>query len=294
MYMFTDMIPIYLLETFVLFGENTNLVKTAKVLNQTQPTTSRQIELLQNHFKRPLFKTVGRTKQLTEYGQQVQQYYKKSILEIRELQNKMGVIPLTNDKERLTLAGRSEFLEKYISNLSFKSCIEMISLTGSEARQRLQSGSVDIAILNENLEHHDYFRKKLFTSEWRIVYPENWKTKVPAKNLAPELWIQEAMPLPFASYDKDLTTLKNHFVKKSALPLLNIDVIAADWRLIQQAVQRQKCWSIVPEDFAKAEKVISISASSLIHTNTFFVYFLKSLTKNKDVGYLIEELKSQS
>lgn len=291
--MFIYMIPIYLLETFVLFGENANLVKTAKVLKQTQPTTSRQIELLQSHFKKPLFKTVGRNKQLTYYGQQVQQYYKKSILELRELQNKMAAVPFSNAKERLVIAGRSEILEKYISNLNFRSDIELISLNSSEIRQRMQNQTLDIAVLQENFETHDYFRKKLFTSEWRIIYPENWKTKAPSKNLSPELWIQEARPLPFASYDKDLTTLKNHFVKKPSLSGFNIEMIAADWRLIQQAVQKQKCWSIVPEDFAKAEKVIALSAQTLMNSANFYVYFLKSLVKSKDVAHLIEELKSQ-
>jgi len=287
------MIPIYLLETFVLFGENANLVKTAKVLKQTQPTTSRQIELLQSHFKKPLFKTVGRNKQLTDYGQQVQQYYKKSILELRELQAKMSVVPFSNAKERLVVAARSEILEKYISNLTFRSSLELISLNSGETRQRMQNQNFDVALLQENFEAHDYFRKKLFTSEWRIIYPESWKTKMPSKNLSPELWIQEAMPLPFASYDKDLATLKNHFVKKPSLPRLNIEMIAADWRLIQQTVQKKKCWSIVPEDFAKAEKVIALSAQTLMHSTNFYVYFLKSLAKNKDVANLIEELKSQ-
>lgn len=284
------MIPIYLLETFVLFGENANLVKTAKVLNQTQPTTSRQIELLQSHFKKPLFKTVGRTKQLTEYGRQVQQYYKKSILELRELQNKMTSIPFANEKERLVLAARSEILEKYISNLNFKSTVEMIALTGNEIRQRMQNQTLDIAVLQENFETYDYFRKKLFTSEWRIIYPESWKARTPSKNSIPELWIQEASPLPFASYDKDLSTLKSHFVKKANLPKFNIELIAADWRILQQAVSKQKCWAIVPEDFAKAEKIIALPTQSLMHANNFYVYFLKSLAKNKDVGHLISAL----
>lgn len=284
------MIPIYLIETFVLFGENTNLVKTAKVLNQTQPTTSRQIELLQSHFKKPLFKTVGRTKQLTEYGQQVQQYYKKSILELRELQNRMKSTPFTNEKERLVLAARSEILEKYISGLHFKSTIEMIALSGNEIRQRMQSQTIDIAVSQENFETYDYFRKKLFTSEWRIIYPESWKNKTPSKNSSPELWIQEASPLPFASYDKDLTNLKSHFVKKTALPKFNIELIAADWRIIQQVVAKQKCWAIVPENFAKADKVISIPTQSMMHAINFYVYFLKPLAKNKDVDHLISAL----
>lgn len=288
--MFEYMIPIYLIETFVLFGENANLVKTAKVLNQTQPTTSRQIELLQSHFKKPLFKTVGRTKQLTEYGQQVQQYYKKSILELRELQNRMPMLPFSNEKERLTLAARSEILEIYISDLNFKSTLEMFALSGNDIRQRMQNQTLDIAILQENFETYDYIRKKLFTSEWRIIYPESWKNKTPSKNLTPELWIQEASPLPFASYDKDLATLKNHFVKKSSLPKLNLELIVADWRIIRQAAIKQKCWAIVPEEFAKAEKVIGLSTQSLMNENQFYVYFLKSLAKNKDLGHLISAL----
>lgn len=286
MYILKHMIPIYLLETFVLFGENANLVKTAKVLNQTQPTTSRQIELLQSHFKKPLFKTVGRTKQLTEYGHQVQQYYKKSILELRELQNRMTTLPFAAAKERLSIAARSEFLEKYISEINFISSVEFHPASQSEIRQKIQTQSIDVAITQESIETHNYNRKKLFSSDWRIIYPETWKNKITSKS-SPEQLIQEASPLPFASYDKDLLFLKNHFIKKSNLPKFNVELVANDWRLLQKAVQNQKFWAIVPSDFAKADKVVSISANSLMYTNNFYIYFLKRLAKNKDIDQLI-------
>lgn len=286
------MIPIYLIETFVLFGENANLVKTARVLNQTQPTTSRQIELLQSYFKKPLFKSVGRTKRLTDYGEQVQQYYKRSILELRDLQNKMGTTSFSNEKEKLVIAARGEILEKYMIDLNFKSTIEMQALSGQEIRLRMQTQTLDIAILQENFESFDYFRKKLFSSEWKVIFPETWKHRLNARHAHLESWIQQALPLPFASYDKDLQTLKMHFAKKSQLPQFNVEWVTADWRLIQKAVQKQKYWSIVPESFAKAEKVISFSANDLMTSSHFYIYFLKGLSRNKDLAHIIEQLKA--
>lgn len=286
------MIPIYLIETFVLFGENTNLVRTAKALNQTQPTTSRQIELLQSYFKKPLFKSVGRTKRLTEYGEQVQQYYKNSILELRELQNKMGSTSFANEKEKLVLAARSEILEKYIVDFNFKNTVEMQALSGQEIRLRMQAQTLDIAVLQESFESFDYFRKKLFSSEWKIIFPESWRNKLTTKPSQIESWVRQASPLPFASYDKDLQTLKMHFIKKSQMPEFNIELIAPDWRLIQKSVQKQRCWSIVPEDFSKAEKVVALPANDLLISSNFYIYFLKTLQKNKDLAQMVDELKS--
>jgi DNA-binding transcriptional LysR family regulator len=257
------------------------------VLKQTQPTTSRQIELLQSYFKKPLFKTVGRTKQLTEYGQQVQLYYKKSILDLRDLQNKMTSTQFNNEKEKLIVAARSEILEKYVSKMNFNCTTELMALTGTEIRQKMHTQTIDVSILQENFESFNYFRKKLFTSHWKIIFPESWKLK--SSNA--EHFMNQALPLPFASYDKDLQAIKNSFIRSTQLPKLNIELIASDWRLILESVRRQKCWSIVPEDFAKADQVSSLTAETLLKPKTFYIYFLKDLSKNKDVQQLIENLK---
>ncbi|MCC2680140.1 MAG: Bacterial regulatory helix-turn-helix protein lysR family, partial [Pseudobdellovibrio sp.] len=49
------MIPLHLIETFVIYAENQNLAKTAKILGQTQPSASRQIVQFQGYFKKSLF-----------------------------------------------------------------------------------------------------------------------------------------------------------------------------------------------------------------------------------------------
>jgi DNA-binding transcriptional LysR family regulator len=281
------MIPLYLIETFVLFGESANLVKTAQVLNQTQPTTSRQIELLQSYFKKPLFKTVGRNKLLTDYGQKVQAYYKNSVLELRDLQNKMSSVLFNNEKEKLILAARSEILEKYISPLHFNGTTEMIALQGQEIRQRMQNQNLDVAVLQENFESYAYFRKKLFTSSWKVIFPESWKIKLSDA----EQFLNQASPLPFASYDKDFQTIKRSFTKKLKPPVFNVEVIASDWRLILDAVCRQRCWSIVPEDFSKGNRVSSYAADHFMKPSQFYIYFLKDIIKNPDLNKIIENLK---
>lgn len=281
------MIPTYLIETFVYFGETANLVKTAQILRQTQPTTSRQIELLQGYFKKPLFKTVGRNKQLTEYGKQVQQYYKKSVFELRELQNKMPSIHFGNEKEKLIVAARSEILQRYISHLDFKSTTEFIALPGQEIRQRMHHQLVDVAVLQENFESFHYFRKKLFHSTWKIIFPASWKIKASTA----DQFMNHALPLPFASYDKDLQAIKNNLISAKDFPKLNVEVIASDWRLILEAVKKQSCWSIVPSDFAKEDRILSLNADSLLKPSVFYIYALKELSKNKDVLRMIEELK---
>lgn len=287
------MIPTYLIETFVYFGETSNLVKTAQILKQTQPTTSRQIELLQGYFKKPLFKTVGRNKLLTEYGKQVQQYYKKSVFELRELQAKMPSIYFENQKEKLIVAARSEILQKYISELNFKSTTEFLSLTGQEIRQRMHNQLIDVAVLQENFESLYYFRKKLFQSNWKVIFPSSWKSKT--SNLSKLLqFINQASPLPFASYDHELQAIKANWIDPKSFPKLNIEMIASDWRLIHEAVKKQSCWSIVPCDFAKDDRITVLNADEVMRPSSFYIYALKNLSKNKDVLRMIEELKISS
>lgn len=284
------MIPVHLIETFVVFGECQNLVKTAKQLGQTQPSASRQIEQFQKFFKKPLFKVVGRQKQLTDYGSKVQSYYKKSILELRDLQQNIDRMSFQNQVERLTLAARSEILQKYISPLPFQNPIEIKALSGAQIRESLETSQLDMAVLQENFETYNYFRKKLFSDEWRLIIPKTWN---PISTTA-QAWLAEVNDAPFASYDKTLNVISLSAFKNFKLPPLNVHFVVEDWRLITDKVTQQACWAIVPSEYAaqytSKDKVIGLSLKDLMKESNFYLYFRKDLARNKDVQNLIRQL----
>src|SRR5688572_13165835 len=104
------MIPLHLIETFVIYAENQNLAKTAKILGQTQPSASRQIVQFQGYFKKALFQQKGPSKKLSAYGQEVCNYYKDGIGNLRNLRFRFDSHTILDQKNILTLAARPEIL----------------------------------------------------------------------------------------------------------------------------------------------------------------------------------------
>lgn len=281
------MIALHLIETFVLFGDTKNLVKTSKLLGQSQPSASRHIEQFQKNFKKPLFQNVRRQKLLTAYGEEVHQYYKKAIYDLRELQQGFETYSINNQQEKLNLAARTEILHKYISNLKFKSPVELMALSGEEIRQLLLENKLDMAVLQENFNSFNHFRKKLFTTNWKIIIPKSWNLSF-ASHV--QKFLDNSAQLPFAAYDKNLSYLTLNKTKSFKLPELNTHFIANDWRLLEAKVHQGQCWAVVPEEYGNRELITSLSLNQLMKETQFYIYFKKDLAKNKDVQYIVDQL----
>ncbi len=287
------MIPLHLIETFVIYAENQNLAKTAKILGQTQPSASRQIVQFQGYFKKSLFHQKGQSKKLSSYGQEVCNYYKDGIVNLRSLRTRFDGHSIQDQKNILTLAARPEILEKHITKLDFTGGIELLGLNGSQIQESLKQGQLDMAVYQENFETFDYFRKKLFSSSWSVIVPRTWKVDNKALSNSPvnlEKWLDASPLFPFAGYDKQGDYLLQNKLKSFEIPRLNTQFIANDWRLLADKVARQKCWAIVPSDYGENAHYISLNLSHKMKDTQFYLYFKKDLLKNKDVHYVIDQL----
>lgn len=274
-------IPLHLIESFVVFGESSNMVKTAKALNQTQPSVTRQLESFQSYFKKPLFKVVGRQKVLTDYGRQIQNYYRENVFEMHDLQINMNNQSFQGEGEQITLAARSEILKTYISPLKFQNPVILKTASGTEIREAMENSKIDVAVLQENFESYNYFRKKLFSSEWRILIPQSWKSNPT---------FTELKDRPFAGYHKNLLTTYSNTLKKIPFSEFNLKFVAEDWRLIADKVQQQACWAIVPQEYTLISKTDHFSLAEYFKEFHFYLYFRKDLSKNKDIQNLIAQL----
>jgi DNA-binding transcriptional LysR family regulator len=284
-----EMIPLHLIETFVVYAENQNLAKTAKILGQTQPSASRQIVQFQTYFKKALFHQKGQSKKLSTYGEEVCKYYRDSIVNLRTLRTRFDGHSIQDQKNILTLAARPEILDKHITRLNFKSGIELLAMNGNQIQESLRQGTLDMAVFHENFESYDYLRKKLFSSSWSVIVPRTWKVDNKAVSDL-EKWLVASPLHPFASYDKQSDYLLQNKLKSFNLPRLNTQFIANDWRLLADKVIQQKCWAIVPGDYSKNEHYISLSLAQKMKDTQFYLYYKKDLSRNEDLHYVIDQL----
>lgn len=280
------MIPLHLIENFIVYAETGNLAKTAKILQQTQPSASRQIVQFQKYFKKSLFQQRGTQKQLTDYGAEVCEYYKKSILDLRELRNNFSDFGLQNSKTFLQIAADSEILQQRLNSLSLKIPTEFLSLKNDEIKKALLDRQLDVAVCNAAFDSFDYIKKKVFSSGWKAIVPRTWKSET--RSL--ELWLATAPPRPFAAHDKGLEFLRLNRLKNLKLQSLNVQFVANDWRLLAEKVRQQKCWAIVPDEFADSKEFISLSMNDYMKASQFYVYFKRELAKSKDVHYIVDHL----
>ncbi len=290
-----DNIPLYLIEAFVVFGDCQNLAETAKRLSQTQPSASRQVDQFQTYFKKPLFKTVGRQKCLNEYGIDVCNYFKKNITEMHQLQKKLTSMPFYSKTQCLTLAARSEVLNAYISQLHFENVIQLKTLSGLEIREAMKYSNIDIAVLQENFVTYNYFRKKLFSTQWKLVIPKSWgENFVIAKNQhLTSMWIDSLKAKPFASYYSNIADVYPKTLKTVPFNQFNIKFIADDWRLIADQVKQQACWSIMPDSLVPKSEIISLSLTDYFKEFHFYIYFKKELAKNQEVRNILVQLSNK-
>jgi len=190
--------------------------------------------------------------------------------------------------QRLTLAARSEILQTFISPLSFKNQIQFKSATGSQIREDMENSRIDIAVLQENFVTYNYFRKKLFSSEWKLVIPRSW-----AKSSTTALpWFESQPQQPFGSYYSNPAAAYPQPLKKIFYGDFNIKFITDDWRLLADKIVQQECWSILPDNQVPQDKVLAISLGDYFKESHFYLYFKKEHAKNSDVQNILKQLSS--
>jgi DNA-binding transcriptional LysR family regulator len=280
------MIPLHLIETFVLFGESLNLSKTAILLQQSQPSASRQIDQFQSYFKQNLFQFVGKSKTLTSYGKDVHHYYKNAILNLRDLQKNIDNMPFQNSSQRLIIAARAEILHQYISPLQFTFPTEFKSYSGNDIKEAMKIKTIDMAVTQDHFDSFYYIRRKLFSTKYVIALPKSWNTKAKSAHE----WFEISRQFPFLSYDNNQESIIKNLHKGLELPKLNLILVASDWRIISKKIQQEAGWSIIPEEFSDNAKIHHIKADDIFKETKFYLYVKKELARNKNIKSVIEQL----
>lgn len=104
-----ELLPIHLIQTFVVFVESTNITEAAGRLDISQPAVSVHLKKFEERLPHPVFIKKGKRKQLSEYGRAI---YKELSQRYHHLQDSINVVneAFLERKQELRVLGPSELL----------------------------------------------------------------------------------------------------------------------------------------------------------------------------------------
>ncbi|PLR84905.1 hypothetical protein CVD25_13530 [Bacillus canaveralius] len=163
------------LKTFYYVAIYLNFSKAAEKISLSQPAVSRQIEVLESHYKLPLFNRAGRKVELTDAGRRLLQYAEQILLLAEETEKAMHSLNNLEAGEINLGSGTTignyllpslvvEFQQKYpniIINL-------MIDKTDSII-EKLKKGDLDVAIVAKTMSYPEFNYKALLNDEIILI-----------------------------------------------------------------------------------------------------------------------------
>lgn len=242
------------LRSFDTFATSANITEAAKTLGISQPAVTLHLKNMESAFDLPIFQNVGRRKQLTPFGRELQQVIHEALLNLDRKINHLNILHSDPQQVQLRLGGRREILEKILTKLSSELHIKAVSCNSDEAIARLKSLDLDIAFTHTRPDSTDLIAKPIFKEFAQlIVHPKLVRKGIDPitdKNFlttTPVLFYKENTPYMeelFSNLKLDASKLK---------PLLIID----NWNVLISMVEKGKGYALVPSSFTLGEKTIS-------------------------------------
>jgi DNA-binding transcriptional LysR family regulator len=278
------------LRTFDTFAGSPNITEAAKSLGISQPAVTLHLKNMESLFDLPIFQNVGRRKQLTPFGRELQQITHESLTQLERKIDHLNLLHADPHQVSLRLGGRREILEKILTRVSSDLHIKAISFNSDEAVTRLKNLDLDIAFTHTRPDSLDLVAKSVFKETARlIVHPKLVGKGIdPTSNkhfltTTPVLFYKETTPYLyelFAHHNLDASSLR---------PRLIID----NWNVIISMVEKGKGYALVPSSFELGEKTISYPLPKKLdqEIEVFAVYHTSS-KKSKALMELLKNLSS--
>jgi DNA-binding transcriptional LysR family regulator len=280
-------LPLYLLETLLAFSEQVTLQETARKLQISQPAVSKQLQRLEELAPFPLFINVGRKKTLTTYGAQLADSAKQHLESLsRDIMN-TNVSYGDGQGVQLKVAGRLEFLVRYLGNIqNFKGTLEYIDRSSSDLIADLLGKKIDLAISHKTNTKLEYIQKKIGIDRASLIIPKSWK--VPTE---PGTFLQNASNWPTAIYSREMFETEMTPSMRKKMPHLDIKMIIPDWLQIEEWVREQKVWAIVPHLFAQNDSDYDcLELDELFSMHDYYIYYRPDLSKLSWFQAILQQL----
>jgi len=164
-------IDLHQLKTFYYVAKHLNFSRAAEEVSLTQPAVSRQIETLEKHFGLDLFYRVGKKIELTDAGRRLVPYAENMLQYAKSTEKAMASLKKVDEGELVIGAGTT--VGNYVlspiiaafTNQYPKIKVKLMIHKTSDIIERINKGTIDIAIIAKSGKHPEFQYDPLFKDD---------------------------------------------------------------------------------------------------------------------------------
>lgn len=216
-----DYLPVYLIQTFVVFVEATNITEAAGRLDISQPAVSVHLRKLEELLPQPIFKKVGKRKELSDYGKSL---YQKLAPTFHKLQShSLDVQNLGEKKQKKVyrIGGARGCFTLAAKNLKLDGILDFQEKEEEQLVKGLLSHDIDFAVTSTLPPEGNYRVQKIYEgSHFLYIHQDLISERTSTNNF---LWLNE-VPFVFTKEEEDffLSQLKSFSLEKEGINIQHI------------------------------------------------------------------------
>lgn len=282
---------VYLIEAFLTFAKEKNMVKAATFLGISQPALSRQIMDFESQVGHKLFQTKGRQKVLTALGEELFTRLSKEWMDYSGLINETCAQFSDKPTHAIKIYGPYEWTGRMAQNLKFPHALEFIPTLSENVATQLEKNEMSLGLTRIFSKNSSLVCKKSFENEFYVVIPKNWNIQTDHFN---QKLLQELSEYTRFAFRRDIES--QTFIKFKDKINLEPKRILPNWHAILTLVTEGKGWAIAPSDvifsvknLTQKTEIIKVP-SSIIENSKFYLMYRPELIKIPWFKDLVQEI----
>lgn len=280
-----------LIEAFLIFAKEKNMVKAATSLGISQPALSRQLTDFETQVGQKLFQPKGRQKVLTVLGEELFTRLSKEWKDYSSLINEICAHFSDTPTQAIKIYGPYEWAGRMAQKLKFPHALEFIPTLSEHVVTQVEKNEISLGLSRFLPENSSLICKKCFENDFYVVIPKSWKIK--SDNFNQKL-LQELSGYSRFSFRRDVES--QTFIKFKEKINLEPKRILPNWHALLTLAIEGKGWAIAPSDVIFSFKNLADKAeiikvpSSIIESSKFYLMYKPELIKIPWFKELIQEI----
>lgn len=268
-----------LLKVLVAAAESKNFYQAADRLQISQALVSIKLKELESQLPLPVFSFEGRKKILTKYGRDL---YELARLQSRKWENALEKLNRKfSSVENLTLkiGGRPEVLDAFIPKMKFTGCLQIETMSSSQALEKLLEHELDIALTYRLPDSADLVAKKVLESTAQLMVHRQWIPKRVGQVIHDPDFLLKTPCIIYTAQAQLIRDWLDHL--KISFDQIKVSTVSEDWRTIRKCIEEKRGYSIVPSYIQSLDSDVLTwpLPQSVLAKYNFFACFHKELKR---------------